>query len=230
MIATNRGREHRWFNKPMSLAQILRDRARVNTLMFICLTGAFTFSFAQNGGGTGPLLPIFNGTNLSGWRTPDPNPFWRIENGVLIGENDAGLTGNVLFTERSYTNFVLELEARWSGEIDSGVMLRQPELQLQFGISRSLKKDMTCCFYTGGKEKYPATGHARGAEKLLKDAEWNRFRLEAMGDTFIVWLNGQQVASFTNATFTGGAPIGLQIHPKLRMRIEFRNIRAKALE
>ena len=80
---------------------------------------------------------IFNGTNLAGWKVPESNPFWRVVDGVLIGENDEKLQGHVLHTAQSYTNFVLELEVRWSGEIDSGVMLREPELQVQFGISRS---------------------------------------------------------------------------------------------
>ena len=75
------------------------------------------------------LRPIFNGTNLAGWKVPDPNPFWRVVDGVLVGENGEKLQGHVLHTAQSYTNFVLELEARWSGEIDSGVMLREPELQ-----------------------------------------------------------------------------------------------------
>src|SRR5262245_17121684 len=79
------------------------------------------------------LKPIFNGTNLAGWKAPDPNPFWRIEGGVLIGENDEKRSGHVLFTDKTYTNFVLELEVRWSDEVDSGVMLRKPELQVQFG-------------------------------------------------------------------------------------------------
>ena len=91
------------------------------------------------------LKPIFTGTNLAGWKVPETNPFWKIVDGVLVGENDEKLKGHVLYTEQSYTNFVLELEVRWSGEIDSGVMMREPEIQVQFGISRSLKRDMPSC-------------------------------------------------------------------------------------
>ena len=176
------------------------------------------------------LKPIFNGTNLAGWKSPDPNPFWRVENGVLIGENNEKLAGHVLFTEKVYTNFVIELEARWAGEIDSGIMLRKPELQLQFGISRSLKKDMTGSFYTGGNPKYPDAGQARGVDKLLKEGVWTKIRLEARGDTFTVWISGEQVSQFTDAKYGGAAPIGLQVHPGLKMKVEFRNIRLKELE
>lgn len=181
------------------------------------------------------LKPIFNGTDLAGWKVPEPNPFWRVENGVLIGENNEQLKGHILHTERSYTNFVVELEVRWSGEIDSGVMFREPELQVQFGISRSLKKDMTGAFYLAKhpinpKVGYPEAGHTKAIEKIFKPDGWNKFRIEAKGDTFTVWLNGEQISQYTDARYAGGAPLGLQVHPGLKMKVEFRNIRAAALD
>jgi len=180
------------------------------------------------------LKPIFTGTNLAGWRVPNPNPFWRVENGALIGENDEKLKGHVLHTDRAYTNFVVELEVRWSGEIDSGVMFREPELQVQFGISRSLKKDMTGAFYLARhplnpKVGYPEAGHTKGIEKIFKADDWNKFRIEAKGDTFTVWLNGEQISQYTEARYAGGAPLGLQVHPGLKMKVEFRNLRAAVL-
>ena len=175
-----------------------------------------------------PPPPIFNGRDLSGWKAPDPNPFWRVENGVLVGENDDKLTGNVLSTEKAYGDFVFEAEVRWSGEIDSGVMLRDPQLQLQIGISRSLKRDMTGSFYVN-KVGYPEAGRAQDVDKLMRPDDWNSFRLEARGPTFTVWLNGRQVARFTDEKFAGAAPLGLQIHPGLKMKVEFRQLRAGPL-
>ena len=181
------------------------------------------------------LPPIFNGKDFAGWKVPEPNPFWKVVDGLLVGENDEKLKGSMLYTTRSYTNFVLELEARWSGEIDSGVMLREPELQVQFGVSRSLKRDMTGSFYVTKtsfqpKSGYPEASQAKNVEKLFKPGDWNKFRIEAKGDTFTVWLNGEQISQFKDANYAGGAPIGLQVHPGLTMKVEFRNVRAKALE
>jgi len=178
---------------------------------------------------TSGLKPIFNAKDLSGWNVPDPNPFWRVEEGILIGENDPKQKGHVLYTIESYKDFIIETEARWSGEIDSGIMLRKPELQLQIGVSRSLKKDMTCSFYTGGAERYPEAGQAKGLEKALKPDQWNKIILEAKGDHFRVWLNGDLVTDYTTSKYPEAAPIGLQIHPGLKMKVEFRNIRLKVL-
>lgn len=175
------------------------------------------------------LKPIFNGKDLAGWKAPDPNPFWGVQDGVLVGTNDEKQKGNVLYTEKTYKDFVLETEVRWSGEIDSGIMLRAPELQLQFGVSRSLKKDMTCCFYTGGQERYPEAGQAKGLEKNFRNDQWNKVRLEAKGDRFTVWLNGEKVTEYVNPKYNGAGPIGLQVHPGLEMKVEFRNIRLAEL-
>jgi len=185
---------------------------------------------AAEAAGAAELAPIFNGKDLSGWRVPDPNPFWRVAEGVLVGESDAAMKGHVLYTEKSYKDFVIETEARWTGDIDSGIMLREPELQLQIGISRSLKTDMTCSFYTNGKEKYPKPGQAKDLEKYLKPGDWNKIRLQAKGDTFIVWLNDKKVTEYKDSRFPNSSPIGLQIHPGLKMKIEFRNIKAKDLD
>jgi hypothetical protein len=170
---------------------------------------------------------LFNARDLAGWKVPAPNPFWRVVDGVLVGENDEKLKGNVLYTERVFQNFVLEADAKWSGEIDSGFMFREPELQMQIGISRSLKTDMTASFYTGGAEKYPVAGRANDLEKTLKPNEWNQFRLEAKDDVFTVWVNGKKVTEYHDSHYPKPGPIGLQIHPGLKMKIEFRNIRIK---
>ena len=175
------------------------------------------------------LTPIFNGKDLSGWRTPTPNPFWRVVNGVLIGENDEKQTGSMLWTEKTYRNFALELDVRWNGEIDSGIMLRKPELQLQFGVSRSLKRDLTGSFYIGGKTAYPEEGQAKDLSSIFKPGEWNRVRLEARGTTFTVWINGHPASQYNNPKYAEAAPIGLQIHAKLAMKVEFRDIRAAEL-
>ena len=170
--------------------------------------------------------PIFNGRDLAGWSSADREKFWRVENGVLIGENDEKLAGNYLWTEKSYADFILEFDVRWMGEVDTGVEIRKPKLQLQLGVSRSLKRDMTGSLYTG---KYPEAAQAKDASRLLKPAgEWNTFRLEARGPVFTVWINGQPAVNYTDEKFIGAAPLGLQIHAGVKMKVEYRNLRVAA--
>ena len=172
-----------------------------------------------------PLESIFNGRDLTGWKQPHGS-CWRVEEGTLVGENDAALKGSMLYTDRDYGDVAVEADVRFDGEIDSGIMLRKPEVQVQIGVSRSLKRDMTCSFYTG---TYPEAARAERAGELLKSGDWNRIRVEARGDTFTVWLNGEQVSRYSDQKYSGPAPIGLQIHAGLPMKVEFRDLRATAL-
>ena len=171
------------------------------------------------------LPSIFNGTDFTGWKLP-AETHWSVKDGAIVGENGPEKKGSMLYTERSYGDVAFETDVRYSGEIDSGVMLRKPEVQVQIGVSRSLKRDMTCSFYTGA---YPEAARATGVEKLLKPGDWNRIRVEARGDTFTVWLNGTQVSRYTDAKYAAPGPIGLQIHAGLSMKVEFRDLRAKPL-
>ena len=171
------------------------------------------------------LESIFNGRDLAGWQ-PAESPFWRVDKGILIGENDTALTGSMLRTEAAYGVVVVEADVRFQGEIDSGIMLRKPELQVQIGVSRSLKRDMTCSFYTG---RYPEAARATRVDELLRPADWNTIRVEARGDTFTVWLNGEKVSQYTDPKYAGPGPIGLQIHAGLPMKVEFRGLRARPL-
>lgn len=178
---------------------------------------------------TTKLFPIFNGQDMAGWTAKDINRFWRVEHGVLVGESDGKLTENYLWTEKDYGDFVLEFEVRWTGEIDSGIEFRKPSIQLQLGVSRSLKRDMSGSFYVG-KVGYPIAGQAKEAASLIHpEGEWNSFRLLAKGSTFTVWINGKKAAEYTDNKFSGASPLGLQIHGGLKMKVEYRNLRAAVL-
>jgi hypothetical protein len=180
------------------------------------------------------LEPLFNGKDLTNFKTEGAAEFWRVENGVLIGENNAAKKGHYLWTEKEYTDFVLEFDVRFSGPpprgADTGIEMRKPNIQLQLGVSGGLKVDMTGSWYTGGKEKYPEAGQAKEAKKLMKpEGEWNSFRIRAKGDTFTCWINGTKASEYTDAKFSGAAPLGLQIHPGVEMKCEYRNVRIAPL-
>lgn len=182
-----------------------------------------------------PLFtPLFAGTDLSNFKAEDSKEFWRIENGVLIGENNASLKGNYLWTAREYKDFVIEFDVRWKGTtergVDTGVEMRSPKIQLQLGVSGSLRVDMSGSFYTGGKPAYPEEGQAKEAKTLMNpEGEWNTFRIQAKGNSFTCWINGKKASEYTDSKFSGAAPIGLQIHGNVVMKCEYRNIRIAEL-
>jgi hypothetical protein len=180
------------------------------------------------------LVPLFNGRDLTNFKSEGAAEFWRVENGVLIGQNNAAKKEHYLWTQKEYGDFVLEFDVRWKGTtprgVDTGVEMRKPKIQLQLGISGSLRVDMSGSFYTGGKPAYPEAGQAKNAKALMKpEGEWNTFRIQAKGNTFTCWINGQKASEYTDAKFSGAAPLGLQIHGGVEMKCEYRNLRIAEL-
>ena len=180
------------------------------------------------------FVPLFNGKDLTNFKAEDSKEFWRVEKGVLIGENNAAQKGNYLWTQKEYGDFIIEFDVRWKATtalgVDTGVEMRQPHLQLQLGVSGSLRVDMSGSFYTGGKPAYPESGQAKNAKQLMKpEGQWNMFRIQAKGNTFTCWINGTKASEYTDAKFSGAAPIGLQIHPKVAMKCEYRKVKIAEL-
>lgn len=179
-------------------------------------------------------MPLFNGKDLSNFKAEDSKAFWRVEKGVLIGENDAAIKGNYLWTQKEYADFVIEFDVRWKATtdrgVDTGLEMRKPHIQLQLGVSGSLRVDMSGSFYTGGKPAYPEVGQAKDAKKLMKpEGDWNTFRIQAKGNTFTCWINGTKASEYTDPKFSGAAPLGLQIHPGVVMKCEYRNVKIAEL-
>lgn len=191
---------------------------------------------SQNGPAPEPIAPettrpddgwrdLFNGKDLTGWNTKLPE-CWKFVDGVLVGESNEKMQGDIMKSTAEFDNFALEAETRFADNIDSGFMYGKPELQVQLGVSRSLKKDMTCSIYYKGK--YP--GQAQGVDKLLKLNEWNTVRMEKVAKVTKVWLNGQHVLTWECPDEVKAGPIGLQIHGNVKMKVEFRNVKAGAIK
>lgn len=172
------------------------------------------------------LSPIFNGKDLAGWKAPANNVWFLVEDGVLQLRSDPDQTGQDLWTEKDYGDFVLELEFKFGeGTVDSGVFVRCQD-QIQIGISGSLKRDMTASPYIPGKG-YPV--EAEGVAELLKMDDWNHMRIEVRGMEYAVSLNGKKVMSYTSETGKARGPIGIQLHGKRDMAIGYRHIKIAEL-
>jgi hypothetical protein len=71
------------------------------------------------------------------------------------------------------------------------------------------------------------------AATAFKEGEWNRYRIEARGDSIKTWVNGVLCADFKDSVTPRGI-IGLQVHqvPKDRFKpyqVRWRNIRIQEL-
>ena len=170
--------------------------------------------------------PVFNGKDLSGWKAPEKNVWYLVQDGILQLRSSEDKKGSVLWTEKEYENFVMELEFKFiSGTIDSGVHVKSDD-QIQIGISGSLKRDMTASPYIPGKG-YPV--EAEGVKELLKMNDWNQMRIEVRGTEYVVSLNGKKVMNYKSESGKAKGPIGLQLHGDRDMAIDYRNLKVGEL-
>jgi hypothetical protein len=172
------------------------------------------------------LEPLFNGKDLAGWKVPENNIWYLVKDGILQIRSSPDQKGSVLWTEKEYENFVMELDFKFvAGTVDSGVHVRCED-QIQIGISGSLKRDMTASPYIPGKG-YPV--EAEGVKELLKLDDWNHMRIEVRGMEYAVSLNGKKVMTYTSDTGKPKGPLGLQLHGGKDMSIDYRNLKIAEL-
>ncbi len=172
------------------------------------------------------LESIFNGKDLSGWKVPADNIWYLVNNGILQLRSSPDKKGSVLWTEKEFSNFVMELEFKFiSGTIDSGVHVKSDD-QIQIGISGSLKRDMTASPYIPGKG-YPV--EAEGVKELLELDDWNHMRIEVRGMEYAVSLNGKKVMTYKSESGKEKGPVGLQLHGDRDMAIDYRNLKIAEL-
>jgi hypothetical protein len=165
---------------------------------------------------------LFNGKNLKGWIASAEKDSWQVVDGVLDVKSSPERKGSILWTERIFKDFIFQTDFKMGdGVVDSGVFLKSEANQNQIGISGSLKMDKTGSPYMPGKG-YPVT--ATNIPEILKPNDWNTMRVKCEGKNFTVWLNGIEVLQYLSDTIPIEGQIGLQLHPKNEMAIQFRNI------
>lgn len=170
---------------------------------------------------------LFNGKNLEGW-VVDPaelSGHWTVKKGkVLYGEN-MDKKGSMIWTEKSYVDYELELEYRTlSEDYDTGVFPRGDGHQVQIGVSRSLQRDMTACIYAPADNRGAYPAQTDKVAEFHKLGEWNRLRIIVEGKRIQTFLNGEPFVDYEGIAINGEGPIGLQLHAGVHMAVEFRNI------
>ncbi len=83
---------------------------------------------------------------------------------------------------------------------------------------------MTCSPYIPGKG-YPV--EAKKIAQLLKKNDWNQMKIRAIGSKYTVWLQNEEVMNYQSSTAKKKGPIGIQLHGKRSMAIDFKNIQVK---
>ena len=186
----------------------------------------------------GELTPLFNGKDLTGWKTHPKQPGdWRVVDGILVGRGPA-LTS--LYTERGdYKDFQLTVEARINAAGLGAVFARAPFGPLAppvnstspLGFHARINNGNQFPNRTGSLVLREAVGVATTSDSKSKipPGEWFTFALHVTNSEARVLINGRFVSATTDEKrkFTTGH-IGLFLENPETV-IEFRKIEIREM-
>lgn len=169
--------------------------------------------------------PLFNGTDLSGWHLTGPANLApaAVVDGAMELHMRAGTPEHTFVTtDESFADFILELEFLDEGAFHTGVLLRCTPAPADATVrlhGYQIKVDPTARAWTGGIfDDYGANWRwlqnladnpaGRAAFRL---GAWNHLRVEAIGDSLRVWVNGVPTCHLVDDRYPRG-PIALKIH------------------
>ena len=166
---------------------------------------------------------LFNGKDLTGWKPVAGKATFEVKDGIIEGTAVFGTGNTFLVTEEEYTDFILEVDLMISHiSSNSGIMARgqyDPNARKGQGLvfGYQIEADPSPRAWSGGIYDEARRGWFfpldlnPTAKSAFKLGEWNRYRIEAIGNTLKTWVNGQEVAYFMDDMDAKGF-IGLQVH------------------
>jgi len=211
----------------------------MTVMMSVFLVGLM--SAISRGGDDEGFVNLFDGKTLKGWTQRGGKAKYTVENETIVGTTAPNERQNsFLCTERTYGNFVLELEFKVDPGLNSGVQIRSNS-KASYKKGRvhgyQVEIDPSSRAWTGGIYDEARRGWLNDlkknepARKAFKQNEWNKFRIVAKGDSMKTWLNGVPAADLTDSMTAKGF-IALQVHSTKStkpLQVRWRNIRLKEL-
>jgi hypothetical protein len=185
-------------------------------------------------------VPLFNGTDLTGWEG-DTAKTWRVEDGAIVGGSlDAVVPRNeFLCTSKTYGDFELKVKFKLLGDkakANAGVQFRTkriPNHHEVSGYQADVGQDYWGALYDESRrKKVLAKPEKAVVEKAIKHDDWNEYVIRAEGPRIRLWLNGKLTVDYTerDEAIPRTGVIGLQIHGGAKAKAYYKDIRIEELK
>ena len=163
---------------------------------------------------------LFNGKDLTGWSRLNGEAEYKVIKGEIIGTSRINTANSFLCTTQNYSDFILEYEMKMDEGLNSGVQIRS-ESKKEINDGRVHGYQVECddsprAWSAGIYDEsrrgwlYPME-YNQPSKKSYKHAQWNKFRVEAIGNSIRTWLNGVPCANLADDMTPTGF-IALQVH------------------
>ena len=186
--------------------------------------------------------PLFNGADLTGWRQLNGDHIYEARGGEIVGTTVPGQPNGFLVTEEEFGDFILELEVRVDPLMNnSGIQFRSLSLpEYDNGRVHGYQAEIDTkpqrwsgSIYDEARRGWLYTTEINPeAKRAFINNTWNHYRIEAIGTSNRVWVNGIPTSHLVDGVTLRGF-IGLQLHannpddPPGSHQIRFRNIRIR---
>jgi hypothetical protein len=168
-----------------------------------------------------PWAKLFSGKDLSGWTQKNGSALYTVEDGDLVGRTVLGSPNSFLCTDSVFTDFILEFEVKKDCVLNSGVQIRSnsyPQYMdgrvhgYQVEIENRPERRWSGGIYDEARRGwlYDLSANEAGG-KAYNFNGWNKYRVEAIGSSIKVWINGVPTAHLVDDMTPTGF-IGLQVH------------------
>lgn len=188
--------------------------------------------------------PLFDGKSLKGWKQCNGKAEYKVEKGEIVGTTAEGSPNSFLCSVREYGDFILEWESKNDVVLNSGVQIRSHQYPEAVGrhpagrvygyqveISKTESANSGGVYDEARRARFLNEALSPEAAKAFKDNEWNKYRVEAVGDNIKVSINGIPVVDLIDAEDMTGF-IALQVHAfkgEKPAQVRWRNIRIQDL-
>ena len=191
-------------------------------------------------GKKGDWVSLFDGKSLKGWKQLTGHANYYVEDDCIVGSSVSEKVNSFLCTEKHYGDFILEFEVKVDQGLNSGVQIRSNQFKdYKNGLVHGyqVEIDPSERAYSGGIYDEARRGWLNDlkdneeARKAFINGQWNKYRVECIGDSIKTWVNGVPAADLVDSMTLSGF-IGLQVHAtqtKEPLRVRWRNIRIQDL-
>jgi hypothetical protein len=211
----------------------------VKTFSVIAIVGICHTAAGQNKSG---FVSLFDGKTLKGWKSVGTTADFKVADGAMVGTSKLHASGNFLISDKTYSDFVLELDVKVEGDlINSGVQVRSHFKETgnyaEMVTGNQCEIDPSTRQWTGGIFDsnrrgwlYPMDLNPT-AKNAFKPGVYNHIKVECIGNETKTWVNGIPTAYLIDTLDRSGF-IGLQVHGKdnagsVGKSIWFKNIKIK---
>jgi len=162
---------------------------------------------------------LVNG-NLDNFVKRNGTAEYKVNGDEIIGISKTGTPSTYLCTKELFTDFILEVDVKVEVGLNSGIQFRSnsfPEYKngqvhgYQCEIDPGERKWSGGIFDQSRRGWiYPVTMNEPGRQ-AFKNGQWNKYRIEAIGNEIRTWINGVQVTNLVD-DMTAEGFVAFQVH------------------